>query len=1283
MFGRPPNIPYEEMNGMQQIQDWHWNHYQKYEVQERQDKEMAEYREAKRLKEKEEEKEQSKRAAVFAKIRQLSGELTKIEDWGDDDDFMIDNDDLTFRSNSTSANHPHHRDSHSSFRSDRESLPGNEERHVHLPGDDEKSTLDAIASVAHAGIPIPTNVPPTALMGGTIKRLGGRKVKKIFQEDYADDLEFPLAGPLRLKPQDGSQYPESLRHVSGSLELSPAKLAAPAIVQELLREQILPPKSLAGPINLDKFRDDDDDDDVFGDGGATIKAPKLRPQSRPISLITPPTPSPQKKRNDDDLDDDLELPSDGLLKLSRKIDIPKTPAMSASDDLDWGEGSLGTRFGGTKRDPFSTRSSSVSGLSPSLASSVTAESEDEIFDGLLIPIGPLDLGERLKRRKDPSPEGQREQLEPVANKREPVADKRELAPKSTYKPVADNDDLLDGLDFGDDDVFRSNKPTLHRNVKVKETRPISPVRPKTAVSVTFTNKPVTSTPSSRLPRPMGNHERTQTQPSLEPVSESGGPIPPRPSRRPQSRLGHSAQSSVSSVHTPTTPCSASSVQFATPRRRELNQKASTGALRNEPTTTSAQLLRLKRSLPAMRHAPGSAKPAVSRFDRPPSRTDSRVESNRPQSILRPKTPVDRVRTSYESSAAQARKPFIPAGASQSQSQHVSTKGTQTTRLFRRHDSDQGPELRPLSRTISRAAVRSPSPRRARNEKMTTEPVWQQINKPRRVRRFGDGHELDSFDDLPTSAQAESKFVKQPIGSGNRTNVRNKLYQNVLADRGTPSPVSPYSPANVDSQPHFARDTAASRIAREANLAQRTPTSGPIAPIANQRVAQLSARVNFAPHSHNASRSRKSQRAPQQKPHLISNLNSAKETKGMIQTPTNIQQSMVQKPKTCQSPHKTQVSRLPQILEIPEILEELEKLKKLQVSEVPLKKHFISRIPVSTERLCRLQKSRSLKKIQTQTRIPKIAELPKKLQLRKPAAPVKKIQTPTKKITTTSKTQAPQKSKAPEKMQAAKSIPIPTKPQVPVTSQKVEIQSKAKSRIDQSEEFQKHKSHSSSPHPYCFKCSNKSSSYRSCHLHFIPNFTANLGMVVVNGMTYNPTTFRWEGNDNVLNAFDVPASSPSAASLPPHATRDREGSTSRPLLITNMTATKGVKRVGDMIFDPQLMCWLKADTTPSQSNDSTNAMDDDDPFKDIPDLEEKDKNSASGGQGRGSDDDWLVGEEFDVGPEFIRRQHDEEGRWRRKLGPFQRDDSHQNPTKNQDESREARRWALRNIIMKSS
>ncbi|KAI1269337.1 hypothetical protein F5Y18DRAFT_95898 [Xylariaceae sp. FL1019] len=1021
-----------------------------------------------------------------------------VESW-DDDDFILENDeDLTFRSHSTTTNtstttlsaNPsttinnfQRRSSRSSFRSDRESVSA-EDRQVHLPGDDEKSTLGAIAAAANAGIPIPTNVPPSALMGGSIKRLGGRKTKKVVQEDWDDDLELPIAGQtLRLKRKDGIMFPDALRQVSDSTNPSPAKKSAPAIptsvpaITQMIPARTTQPKALGAPINLAKFQDTDDDDDIFADPGATIKPSKIQVvKSRPISLITPPTPSPAKKSSkaaiDDDFEADLELPSDGKLKLSSRRDIPKTPSIQTSDDFDWGEGSLGTRFGGTKRDAFSNPSSSVSALSPSIASSITAESEDEFFDGLILPIGPLDLSERLRTRKKsrsperPAQEPRQQDKRSRSPKPTLPQSKRSPSPKTTNPlgqptpfsppPVStkrrsplhvsqgsrggkDEEDFVAGLDLGDGNVFRFAKPTAHRNIKVKEARAASPTRPKTAVSITFTNKPVTST-NSRLPRPLDrHHERSHTQSSLEPVPESGGPLQQIPMRRPQSRLsGHSAHSSISSLHTPTTPSSAQTNFPSTPRRRELGQKASTGALRNELTTTSAQLLRLKRSLPVMRNPQSPAKLPTTRSDRPTSRGESRADV-RTQSSLRPKTPVDRARPTPEALATQVRKgqaPFLPAGASHSQSHHVTARAS---RVFRRQDSDQGAETRPLSRALSRNAMRSPSPRRLRHEKSLGEPTWQQLSKPRRVRPFGDGHELDAFDDLPTSAHTESRFTKNPTGT--RVNIRNKNHQNVLPERNTPSPVSPYSPARTDSKPHFARDTAASRMAREASLAQRAQPTGPLANVTAQRAPRLLARSNLNPHlSHGNSRSKKSKQPVQLKPHLISNLNPAKETK------------------------------------------------------------------------------------------------------------------------------------------------------------------------------------------------------------------------IVNGMTYNPSTFRWEGNENDyrLNGFDVPASSPATTPLTQNAIRERDNSTPRPLLITNINARKDAKRVGDMVFDPQNMCWLKVDTSTPTSDPRDDpmagfdAMEDEDPFKNIPDLEDKQSTA-----GRVSDmrDDWLVGEEFDVGPEFIRRQREEEARWQRKCSKW--------------------------------
>lgn len=795
----------------------------------------------------------------------------EIESW-DDGDFMMDGQDITMRSTSTTANAPSRRrdsnSSHLSLRSEIESWAGEEEKHVHVPGDDEKSTLGAISAAQNAGIPLPKNVPSSALMGGTIKRLGGgRRWRKITHEDWENDLELPDAAQgLKIKPHDQAGFPETLRQVSGgSVQASPTKNAKPPSVpfqDDRGDSGRLSFGTQSTSINLDKFKDADDDD-FFGDGCDTIKVSKRQSTTKPVSLVTPPTPQKQEptKQPEDDFEKDLELPSNGTLQLSSRRDIPKTPSSQADDD--WGEGSLGTRFGGTRRDGRSNRSSSVSALSPSVSSSITAESEDETFDGLVLPPGPVNFQERLQhRRKSRSPERIPEEPSP---------------PKKSTPAEADRPGFLDGLEIGDGDVFNSGKLTLHRNIKVKDGRPSSPARPKTSVSLTFSNKPSGST---RIPRL--SHERTHST-SLEPVSESGGPIPQR-ARRPQSRLGHSAQSSVTSIPTPTTPSSTHQWSPSTPsNRRELGAKTSTPSLRNEPTTTNAQLLKQKRSLPAIRALNPAAKPPSFRNDRPPSRTDSR----RPQSGMRPKTPVDCQRQGSES-PAQPRKghlPFLPAGASHTQSQHATSKAV---RQFRRHDSDNSIDLRPNSRTGSRSVMRSPSPHRYR----VAADTWERLSRPKGKKNFGDGHELDGFDDLPTSKETETRFMKQPSSSNAKPALRNKALQNIAPDRtSTPTPTSSH-PTKTSSMPHFARDTTASRIARETSLAHRSTSStgGPLAQINAQRGTPLASRVNVnTQHLQQPTiRSKKSsKRPPQLKPHLISNLNSGKESKSECLAPSRL------------------------------------------------------------------------------------------------------------------------------------------------------------------------------------------------------------------------------------------------------------------------------------------------------------------------------------------------------------------------------------------------------------
>ncbi|KAH8791273.1 hypothetical protein F5882DRAFT_353073 [Hyaloscypha sp. PMI_1271] len=743
-----------------------------------------------------------------------------IENW-DDDDLEIGGDDFTFRSASlatTSASQ--HRDSVSSrlsIRSDFDSNHGDEEKQVHLPGDDEKSTVDAIETATRAGIPIPANVPPSALMGGTIKRLGGRKIKKIIQDDWDDgDLQLPGEGGLKIKRQDGSNFPDMLRQVSGpgSTQASPAKSpvkplqAAPKF--NISPRPELRPKPASSNL-LDRFRDEDDEDDFFGDGGATIKVSKSRQAPKILPLITPPTPQKgDKSSDDDDFEQDFQLPANGEpLRLSARKEIPRTP-VSIQDDLDgWGEGgSLGTRHGGTKRgDGRSNRSSSASALSPSVSSSLTVESEDEGLDGLILPTGPIHFDDILKKRQqDRSPDHQ--------------SNEKQAAKRAEVK-----EDFLSGLEIGDGDVFDSSKLTLNRNIKMKTTRQTSPTRPKTAVSLTFTNKPTpsTTTAGSRLPRPLTGHERVPS--ALEPVSESGGPIVNR-NRRSQSRLG--------------------------------------------------------------------AKPMISRYERPPSRTDG----SRPHSVSRPKTPVERDRSGAESSMSHARKnplPFLPAGGSHSTSHHVTIK---TSRHFRRHDSESSAtsiDLRPSSRAVSRSTMRSPSPRRNPRgaEVLAREAAARRpLTKPLRRRHFGDGFELDGFDDLPTSRDSEQKFIKEPIGRGppKVSGLRTKIHQDSFPSRtGTPAPLTPYSPARSrDELPRFARDTNASRMAREHVLAQRAPSGqgAPLAALTNQWKAKVSATTGLST-IHAQSVKPKRSKGPPQQPQLIKplgNLNNPKSVKGMYYNP---------------------------------------------------------------------------------------------------------------------------------------------------------------------------------------------------------------------------------------------------------------------------------------------------------------------------------------------------------------------------------------------------------------
>ncbi|KAF3041541.1 hypothetical protein E8E12_006599 [Didymella heteroderae] len=678
------------------------------------------------------------------RIASINSMVSGIENW-DDADFE-EGDGLLFKNSTV-----HSLSSRLSVRS--ESNTGDEDWQVLLAPEDDLATNKAIFSAKQAGIPIPTSVPASALMGGSIKRLGKPKNNKRIEldDDWGNDLELP------------------------------------------------------------------------------------------------------------------DLSAGGKLKL--KAPVPHTPADNTDDfgdfgDDNWGEGSLGIRFAGTKRDPRGGRSSTASAMSPSLGSCMTLESEDDDLTGLELPTEPMDFTARLNRLKTaehpplaPSPFSNQQQRElpptsvpavvpaedvPVPAEeslhQEPAEDDFEAdfdlpatfpplalnsslpqspavtpvtsppldseaasspQPQPQPKPADEEEDFMEGLDFGAGEVLDTRKLTLNRNIVVKKTasKPATPPAARPTASITFTDKPSSG---SRIPRPL---TATTARTRLTPVYESGAPM-----------------------H---------------------------GNTRPMPTTTSAQYLKAKRSAPLLRN-----------------------------SNFQP-TPRSSV-------------PFLPAGSSTAQSHHVTARGSHGQL---RRDSDPRRPLSPSMRSHSRMSIggqldQTPPSRAVARRDLAPSALGRQppppkkLTKPQRKRNFGDGHELDLFDDLPTSATKEKQYEKTPRNTASTKTLRSQTSTSRLPmpDRmTTPLPQTPKSPPKTDNTPRFARDTAASRNAREQRLAgTRSRGEGPIAPTTRpvSWQAQVAAR---SPHTSPTLR----KKGTGQKPQLIRQMTQpyTQTEKGMVYNPS--------------------------------------------------------------------------------------------------------------------------------------------------------------------------------------------------------------------------------------------------------------------------------------------------------------------------------------------------------------------------------------------------------------
>ncbi|KAK9365749.1 hypothetical protein V1509DRAFT_357407 [Lipomyces kononenkoae] len=445
-------------------------------------------------------------------------------------------------------------------------------------------------------------------------------------------------------------------------------------------------------------------------GSGTLKQRSTRSPRLQSSQKSPamPTLSEVKLSQPDPFDCmemDFEMP-ESLKTLELKTRLrPQTPLQPESDIEGWGDESVNSRYTSSRRDTgFSNRSSMISTFSPA-SSSVTYESEDEGLLGLQIPEGPLNFQQLLDmRKKSFSPE-----------------------PPSSHVLDASKEDFFDGLEIGDgDDIFDAGKLTVNRNVKHRSDISQPSPQPKVTLS-NATLKP------TRIPRPVSQTSATMSsQAKAQPSAPKLLSSPP---------LGTSGAMNVGGFR---------------PERR-LSHKASMISVK----TTSNQLnprvggtLLSKKSMPALRT--GTTDSSFS--SQPMTPTVPSIPNL--HAYANTKQPNLRRMASRSGLALQLPPQHAEATPKQKDTQQRSQP------VLAKYTKKVSPALNATDVPPSAPPRQTPSPKKDRHGRATDSVRWEAATtktllKPVKRRLFGDGTELDVFEDLPISTVKERTFLTEP------------------------------------------------------------------------------------------------------------------------------------------------------------------------------------------------------------------------------------------------------------------------------------------------------------------------------------------------------------------------------------------------------------------------------------------------------------------------------------------------------------------------------------------
>ncbi|TRM66432.1 hypothetical protein BD626DRAFT_487739 [Schizophyllum amplum] len=475
---------------------------------------------------------------------------------------------------------------------------------------------------------------------------------------------------------------------------------------------------------------DDDDDD---EGVSTIKVAALpKPIPRP--------PSKQQERPpviDEDFEDAFALPSD-LTQLS--LAPLSLNHRSSKTSLEWGD--KDHTSSSQSSDAYSTLGLADASPSSNSASSVSlpdTETEDDDdsegdLDGLVIPTDLFDSGAK--------------KLTKLLDKK-----KEEMYGVQQVKvATAPEEDFESGLVI-DDDVELSPSRLLYTHQQQQTSR----------VNYGRSNSFPINKPSSLRPPSRTRSENRAKSPANPPPSSTRQLSKIRLSPSPP--LRHTARSqtfgSLGNANPPPSP-------FLVPKPGSLRgQKSATGLKSPSPASTSR--LTRKASLSSLMdtsQASGSGSvsssgSAKARYEEPTAASRAKIHKHSATTrVSGTKFEVPPTRPSTPSSNPAALRLTMP------------TQGSRTGKLRPALSSvfsptASGPQS-PMFRTSS-PAPRPPSSLSKQASRPPTAPpaAPRLLRKPKRARTYGDGTELDGFDDLPTDRDKEGRFRIEPKGYGNR------------------------------------------------------------------------------------------------------------------------------------------------------------------------------------------------------------------------------------------------------------------------------------------------------------------------------------------------------------------------------------------------------------------------------------------------------------------------------------------------------------------------------------